>query len=106
MFYLANATRARGQLKEAEHLAWEAVKLVERAGAPDRQPPADIRALAHAITVSRGDWRRGVDLMAEEVRLEADLHSRLGRRRDMVLWLGRFAPGESAEEIHSLLCAL
>ena len=103
MYYFAIAIREQGRLDDAEQLACEAVRLVERVGAPGRFPLSDVRLMAQVNTVSRGDWRRGVGLIAEDLGLEADAHLRLALRRELVHWLGRFAPAESANEIHEQL---
>src|SRR2546421_158489 len=71
-----------------------ALSLAERVGAPDRLPLSDVRLLAHVNTVSRGDWQRG-GLIAPALNLEVDPPLRLARRRELVYWLGRFAPAES-----------
>lgn len=83
-----------GRLDEAAtHLA-QAVELAERVGPPRRFTVAQLRAVAHSIEASRGDWRTNVAAIEAAISAEADPHYRLIIRHLHVWLLGRFgAPG-------------
>lgn len=95
-----------GQLEEAERLTQQAVALAERVGAPDRFSLATQRATAHAVSASRGDWRRGVAAIAEQIGKEPDPHFRLNVRMMHLPLLARFAGAQAAGELKPLLGAM
>ena len=86
-------------------LAWEAVELAERVGAPDRIPLAQMRAGAHYRSVSRGEWQRGVAGIAEQIPLCLGPHTRLDLRMAYFSLLARFAPEKAAAEVRAQIAA-
>jgi len=94
-----------GDLEEAEKMLWQAVELAERVGAPDRHPLAEMRAWAHYVSVSRGDWRRHVARLAEEIEAAPEAHTRIGCRRMYFSWLARLAPKEEAAVVRAQVVA-
>lgn len=85
-----------GNLEEAEQLVWQAVELAKRAGAPERHPLVEMQSAAHAVSVSRGDWRRHLAGLAEQIEASPEAHTRIGCRRQYLSWLARLAPEEAA----------
>jgi DNA-binding NarL/FixJ family response regulator len=91
-----------GRLDEASEVMQQAVALAARVGAPRRFTLAILRAVAHSVEASRGDWRRSVDAIEEAIVAEPDPHFRLVVRMIHVWLVGRFA-APSADELEALL---
>ena len=84
----------RGRLDEASELMRQAVSLGERVGPPRRFTLTQLRAVAHSIEASRGDWRKAVTAIERAMAAEPNPHFRLVIRILHVWLLGRFAtPG-------------
>jgi DNA-binding NarL/FixJ family response regulator len=83
-----------GRLDEAAaHLA-QAIELAGRVGPPRRFTLAQLRAVAHSIDASRGDWRPNVAAIEAAIVAEPEPHFRLVIRHLHVSLLGRFgSPG-------------
>ncbi|HET8558483.1 MAG TPA: LuxR C-terminal-related transcriptional regulator [Gaiellaceae bacterium] len=89
----------RARLEEASALLGQAVTLAGRVGPPRRFTVAQLRAVAHSIAASRGDWRTSVAAIEETLAAEPDPHFRVAIHVLRVWLVGRFAtPGSDALE--------
>ena len=105
LMWLSEVLFDTGRLADGAALAWEAVELAERVGAPDRIPLAQMRAGAHYRSVSRGEWQRGVAGIAEQIPLCLGPHTRLDLRMAYFSLLARFAPEKAAAEVRAQIAA-
>jgi DNA-binding CsgD family transcriptional regulator len=80
----------------ASHLA-QAIELAERVGPPRRFTVAQLRAVAHSIDASRGDWQPNVTAIDDAIAAEPDPHFRLVIRHLHVSLLGRFGSPDTLE---------
>lgn len=103
--WLAWIAHHLGRLDEAAELIRQAVALGTRVGAPRRFTLAILRALAHSVEASRGDWRRAVAAIEQQIEAEPDPHFRLVVRMMHVWLVGRFAFPD-ADELDLLLLAM
>lgn len=94
-----------GQLEEAESVTRETVELAERVGPPDRFSLAVLRAAAHGVAASRGDWRSAVTALAQRIGEEPDPHYRLNVRMALLPVLARFGD-PSAAQIEGFLAGM
>lgn len=94
-----------GALEEAENVTRQTVELAERVGPPDRFSLAVLRAAAHGVAASRGDWRPAVDALAQRIGEEPDPHYRLNVRMAHLPVLARFA-APSPAQIDELLTGM
>ena len=84
----------RGRLDEAAELMRQTTVLAERVGPPRRFTLTQLRAVAHSVEASRGDWRHAVAGIEQAMAAEPNPHFRLIIRMLHVWLLGRFAaPG-------------
>lgn len=89
----------QARLEEASALLGQAVALAERVGPPRRFTVAQLRAVAHSIAASRGDWRGNLAGIEEALADEPDPHFRVAIHALRVWLAGRFAtPGSGAVE--------
>ncbi|HEU5477248.1 MAG TPA: LuxR C-terminal-related transcriptional regulator [Gaiellaceae bacterium] len=86
-----------GRLEEAAEYLEQAIELAERVGPPRRFTVSQLRAVAHSIDASRGDWRANVAAIEAAIGAEADPHFRLVIRLLHVWLLGRFGAPDSDE---------
>jgi DNA-binding CsgD family transcriptional regulator len=94
-----------GQLEEAEVATRQTVALAERVGPPDRFSLAVLRAAAHGVAASRGDWRSAVAELGLRICEEPDPHYRLNVRMAHLPVLARFA-NPSHREVEALLAGM
>lgn len=92
----------RGRLEEAASHLEQAVELAERVGPPRRFTIPQLRAVAHSIDASRGDWRTNVAAIEAGIAAEPDPHYRLVIRLLHVWLLGRFG-APNTDELSQLL---
>jgi len=86
-----------GRLEEAAEVATQTVALAERVGAPDRFGLPNLRAVAHMVSASRGDWRPAVAAIAAQVGESPEPHLRLNVRMMHLPSLVRFSTPPAAE---------
>jgi DNA-binding CsgD family transcriptional regulator len=79
------------RLDEASELLQQAVTLAERVGPPRRFTVPQLRAVAHSIEASRGDWRANVAAIEEALAAEPNPHFRVAIHVLRVWLVGRFA---------------
>lgn len=103
--WLAWILQEQGRIEEAERAIWEAVTLAERVGAPVRFPISQMRASAHLISASRGDWTRVTGILTDLIEHEGDAHLRLGHRAALASHLARFAGERAAARVDAELAA-
>jgi DNA-binding CsgD family transcriptional regulator len=85
------------RLDEASEQLRQAVALAERVGPPRRFTVAQLRAVAHSIEASRGDWRANLAAIEEALEAERNPHFRVVIHILRVWLVGRFAtPGSRA----------
>jgi len=85
------------RLDEASALLWQAIALAERVGPPRRFTLAQLRAVAHSIEASRGDWGANVAAIEQALEAEPNPHFRVVIHVLRVWIVGRFAaPGSGA----------
>jgi DNA-binding CsgD family transcriptional regulator len=94
-----------GRLEEAETVTRQTVALAERVGPPDRFSIAVLRAAAHGVAASRGDWRPAVEAVAWRITEEPDPHYRLNVRMAHLPLLARFAD-PTHDEVEELLAGM
>jgi DNA-binding NarL/FixJ family response regulator len=82
----------QAHLDEASELLQHAVALAERVGPPRRFTVAQLRAMAHSIEASRGDWVANVTAIEHALHAEPDPHFRVVIHVLRVWLVGRFAP--------------
>lgn len=88
----------KGQLAEAEDVATECGALATRLG--ERTRPANmVMQWRRIIQISRGDHLDALDALREMAAAEPDAHHRIALRQAIATWLGRLAPGSSADEV-------
>jgi DNA-binding NarL/FixJ family response regulator len=86
-----------GRLGEAATHLEQAIALAERVGPPRRFTVAQLRAVAHSIEASRGEWRAHVAAIEAAIAAESDPHFRLVIRLLHVWLLGRFGAPDASE---------
>jgi DNA-binding CsgD family transcriptional regulator/tetratricopeptide (TPR) repeat protein len=104
-FHLAYVLFPVGRVHEASALAREAAGLAEREVLPRRYFRSEVRNLSHLIAASQGDWRSGLDRVAEELAGEADAHARTVPRTALADWLARFGGPPLADQVKATLAA-
>jgi DNA-binding CsgD family transcriptional regulator len=94
-----------GRLEEAEEIATQTVVLAERVGAPDRFGLPNVRAVAHMVSASRGEWRPAVAALAAQIGESPEPHLRLNVRMMHLPTLVRFS-GRPEGELADWLTAM
>ena len=95
--WLAWTLHYLGRLEEAEEISTQTVALAERVGAPDRFGLPNVRALAHMVSASRGEWRPAVAAIAVQVEESPEPHLRLNVRMMHLPSLVRFSSRPAAD---------
>lgn len=94
--WVAWIAQHRGRLDEASRLMQQMTVLADRVGPPRRFTRAQLRAVAHSVEASRGDWRGAIAGVERAIAAEPDPHFRLVIRMLHVWLLGRFGvPGST-----------
>lgn len=102
--HLANALYRQGRVEEAERVADDAERLSARIGLTGRFL-SEVRNLRPGITVSRGDWRAGIDVLRADIEREPDPHYKLGIQQEIAAWLARLAGPSEADEVRTQIAA-
>lgn len=102
--HLARALHSLAREQEAEQVAAEAERLSARIGETGRFL-SELRSLRPGISVSRGDWRAGIERLRADTEREPDPHYRLGLHQEIATWLARLRGGGAVGEVREHLAA-
>lgn len=97
LHWLGWSLQQLGRLEEAEAVTRQTVELAERVGPPDRFSLAVLRAVAHGVAASRGDWKPAEQALVERIGEESDPHYRLNVRMAHLPVLARFSDPSPAQ---------